>query len=59
MVESENVPTNVFLKDNDGEINLIKDFSIGQNTMMIQDVNNDLYMTGLKLNYEPKKLNFD
>jgi len=27
--------------------------------MMIQDTNDDIYITGLKLHYLPKKLNFD
>ena len=27
--------------------------------MMIQDTNNDIYQVGLRLHYEPKKLQFD
>jgi len=27
--------------------------------MIIQDTENDLYISGLRLNYEPKKLQFD
>ena len=32
---------------------------MGQNTMIIRDEDDDIYMTGLRLNYTPKKLNFE
>jgi len=40
MVECENVPTIVDLKDEDYEPRLAKGFAVGQNTMMVQDVDN-------------------
>ena len=59
MVESENMPTLVDLKDENEVPQSVKDFAIGQNTMLIRDHNDDLYQVGLRLHYEPKKLNFD
>ena len=59
IVESENVPTYIDLKDDEENPQLAKDFVIGQNTMLIRDEHNELYQTGLKMNYTPKKLNFD
>ena len=43
MVECENVPTLVDLKDENEKPMLAKTFTMGQNTMMIQDTNNSLY----------------
>lgn len=54
MVESENVPTLVNVTDKNNEVQLVKDFTTGQNTMMIQDTNDKIYKTGLKLDYTPK-----
>jgi hypothetical protein len=54
MVESENVPTPISVVDNKNQSHLVKDFNTGQNTMLIQDVNNSIYKTGLKLDYSPK-----
>lgn len=59
MVECENMPTQVDLKDENDEPQLVKEMALGQNTMMIQDTNNQIYLTGLKLHYTPKKLLFD
>ena len=59
MVECENMPTQVDLKDENDEPQLVKKMTLGQNTMMIQDTNNQIYLTGLKLHYTPKKLQFD
>ena len=59
MVECENIPTLVDLKDENEAGQIAKKFAIGQNTMMMQDLNDDIYITGLKLHYLPKKLNFD
>jgi hypothetical protein len=56
MVECENVPTMVDLKNENEEPMLAKDFAVGQNTMLVKDENNDIYITGLKLHYTPKKL---
>ena len=56
MVECENVPTMVDLRNEDEEPMLAKDFAVGQNTMLVKDENNDVYITGLKLHYTPKKL---
>ncbi len=58
MVESENVPTPISVVDNKNQSHLVKDFNTGQNTMLIQDVNNSIYKTGLKLDYSPKQLQF-
>ena len=59
MVESENVPTTINLLDAKGQFKEAKNFAIGPNTMLIQDTDNQLYQTGLKLHYEPKPLKFD
>ena len=57
-IESENVPTLIDLKDENGVPKNAKDFAIGQYTMIIQDEDNDMYITGMRLHYEPKKLKF-
>ena len=59
MVECENIPTLVDLKDDNETPKLAKTFAIGQNTQIIQDIENQIYITGLKLHYLPKKLTFD
>lgn len=59
MVESENVPSEVLLKDENELPKLAKKFSIGQNSQIIQDLEDDIYMVGQKIQYTPKKLNFD
>lgn len=59
MIESESVPTMIDLKNSKGEPKMAKDFAVGQYTMLIQDEDNELYQTGLRLNYEPKHLKFD
>jgi alpha-tubulin suppressor-like RCC1 family protein len=56
MVESENVPREIIFEDKSGEPVLIKDFHAGMNTMLFQDTKGGIYMTGLKLNYTPKKI---
>lgn len=58
MVESENVPTMIDLKDENGTPKSAKDFAVGQYTMLVQDEDNQLYQTGLRWHYEPKKLSF-
>ena len=58
MIESESVPTEINLKDDDGTPKAAKNFAVGQYTMLIQDTDNELYQTGLRLHYEPKKLKF-
>lgn len=40
MIESENVPTMIDLKDRDGTPKLAKNFAVGQHTMLIQDEDN-------------------
>lgn len=59
IVECENVPTPIDLKDELEKPHLIKRFAIGQNTQIIQDENNAIYLVGLKLHYLPKKMSFD
>lgn len=59
MIESESVPTMIDLKHSDGTPKAAKNFAVGQYTMLIQDEDNELYQTGLRLNYEPKHLQFD
>ena len=59
MIESENSPVQVNLVNANNEAQIIKDFTNGQNTMLIQDENNQIYKTGLKLDYSPRPLNFD
>jgi hypothetical protein len=56
LVESENVPTEVQLLDENEKPHQVSRFSMGQNTMMIQDENSDIYITGLKIHYTPKRL---
>jgi alpha-tubulin suppressor-like RCC1 family protein len=46
MVESENVPTLVELRDDDDVIIPTKDFGMGQNSMIVQDTNNAIYSVG-------------
>lgn len=53
MVESENIPVQI----NVGETpRRIKDFHTGMNTMLIQDEEDKVYKTGLKLDYTPKEV---
>ena len=59
MVESECVPCQVAVLDADEEQQPVKDFAIGQNTMLIKDEADRIYQVGLKLHYEPKQLHFD
>lgn len=59
MVECENIPTFIDLKDENETAKVAKRFAIGQNTQIIQDTENQIYLAGLKLHYLPKKLNFD
>ena len=58
MVESESVPIQVNVLDDKNQPQPIKDFQPGANTMLIQDSSNNVYKTGLRLDYLPKKLNF-
>lgn len=58
MVESENEPIKITPTNSKGENHKVKDFHTGQNTMMIRDVNDSIYKTGLKLDYTPKELEF-
>ena len=53
MVECENVPTLVDIRDENDKPQLAKRFAIGQNTMLVQDTNNNIYQAGLKLHYTP------
>lgn len=59
MIESECVPSLVNVEDENQMPQKVKDFAIGQNTMLIRDENDGIYQVGLKLHYEPKKLMFD
>ena len=59
MVESENVPTDVLLEDEDGGVHAATNFSIGQGTMLVRDESKNIWMTGLKMHYTPKLLRFD
>ena len=58
MIESENTPVMVTVADKEDKVQFVKDFTTGQNTMMIRDTNNKIYKTGLKLDYTPKYLDF-
>lgn len=59
MVESESIPIQVnVIDEKTQQPMLVKDFHPGTNTMLIQDVNNNVYKTGLRLDYSPKQLNF-
>lgn len=53
LVESENVPTLIEMKDLEANPTIAKRFAIGQNTMMIQDSDGKIYITGLKIHYSP------
>jgi len=55
MVESENVPREVPFIENNEALRL-KDFHAGMNTMLFQDEKGNIYKSGLKLNYTPKKI---
>jgi alpha-tubulin suppressor-like RCC1 family protein len=57
MVESENVPALVRVADAKDQPQLVRDFTPGQNTMMIQDDELNVYKVGLKLDYSPKQVN--
>ena len=46
MVECENVPTRVDLQDENLQIQFAKRFEIGQNSMLIQDTNSNIYLVG-------------
>jgi alpha-tubulin suppressor-like RCC1 family protein len=59
MVECENVPTLVDLRDESDQIIPAKSFAMGQNSMLVQDENNKIYMIGQKLHYTPSKIQFD
>lgn len=56
MVESENQPTLIPVIDKDNKPQLVKDVHTGQNTMMIMDEHNNVYKTGLKLDYSPNQI---
>ena len=58
MIECENIPTWVELKDPEEKVVFAKNFEIGQNTQIIQDSEDRVYLTGLKLFYNPKQLAF-
>lgn len=51
MVESESTPIQIGV-----EGAKVKDFHAGMNTMLIQDENDNIFKTGLKLDYSPKKV---
>lgn len=58
MVESENQPTTIkCINKNEEEVE-VDSFSLGQNTMILKDVENRIYKTGLKLDYTPTPLTF-
>lgn len=57
MIESENAPILIPCLDDKDEVHLVKDFHPGQNTMIIQDVDLNIYKVGLKLDYYPKMVN--
>ena len=46
MVESEAMPTQVNVVDDEQVAHGVKDFAIGQNSMLIRDENDDVYMVG-------------
>lgn len=51
MYESEPSPTPT--RDENGEPIIVKNFSIGQNTTIMQDMEGRILQTGLKLYYHP------
>lgn len=51
MVESENIPIQIPVGENK-----VKDFHTGMNTMLILDEADNVYKTGLKLDYSPAKI---
>lgn len=59
MVDSDNYPMEIEVLDANEERVEVKDFELGQNTMIILDVDNNVHITGLKLNYTPKLIQFD
>ena len=58
MVESENVPVQITPTDSNNKSHTVKSFHAGQNTMLIQDEEGNIYKTGLRLDYSPKHLTF-
>ena len=64
LVESENVPREIDFKqalpeDQQQEPVIITDFTAGMNTMLFRDSKNNIYKTGLKIDYIPKLCKFD
>lgn len=65
LVESESIPkelefTQAFPKhDLHTDPVFIRDFSCGANTMIMRDHENNLFKTGNRLDYTPKRINFD
>jgi hypothetical protein len=51
MVESESTPVQIGF-----EGGLVKDFNTGMNTMLVQTETGEVWKTGLKLDYQPKKI---
>lgn len=59
MVESESSPVEIrVIPDSKKEVKnpTIRDVHPGQNTMIIQDNDFNIYKTGLKLDYSPKEI---
>ncbi|TNV74875.1 hypothetical protein FGO68_gene16760 [Halteria grandinella] len=54
MVESESQPAQVVV-----EGGKVKNFATGMNTMLIQDEGDNVYKTGLKIDYTPKRFELD
>lgn len=64
LVECENIPREIDFKqalpaDQQQDPVIITDFVAGMNTMLFRDSKNNVYKTGLKIDYVPKLCKFD
>eukprot|EP00826_Nyctotherus_ovalis_P042427 TRINITY_DN4360_c0_g2_i8.p1 TRINITY_DN4360_c0_g2~~TRINITY_DN4360_c0_g2_i8.p1 ORF type:complete len:327 (-),score=43.35 TRINITY_DN4360_c0_g2_i8:164-1144(-) len=55
MVESEDLPTKISFGESKEEIK-IKDFACGNRTMILLDKDENVYKTGMRFDYSPKKI---
>lgn len=67
IIESENIPKEIDFSRADSHMKeklsespvIIKDVTTGMNTMMAIDTDDNVYKTGLKIDYDPSLIKFD
>lgn len=65
LVESQNLPKEVEFTGQEADLGddtdpiIVKDFTCGQNTMLIRDSKGRLFKTGLKIDYSPKRVRLE